>query len=347
MGVEKDIRYPHLYMTMSAQYLAAQLDQLEVFGFSRSEALEIMELAEADFANPKGRIEAARVEKMFNIAAETLDVSHLGVRVGYKFRVHDFQKTGSIYSHCNDLTQVLELICRYQRIAIDVGQPEYRVEEGRHFFLYNRYEEAKRMYHVMGTVLGAWATALRWLCWAAGQELKEAHLMPNAPEDISFYKEIVQCPIVFGMPRNHVEFHPESMTKPLITRDPEKLAHSISILDELLNRDNEAENFKTSITASIQAAMAQGHVSLPIVAERMNMSERQLRNKMISFKLSFRDMLEVERKHLFHQLHATEESFASIAQALAYNDQAAFNRAFKRWYDMSPSQYSANLAKNI
>ena len=345
MGAEKDIQYPHLYMTMSLQYVATQLDQLESFGFPRSEALAILELSEEDFTDSKGRTDAARVENLFKIAAKSLNDRRLGIRIGYKFRVHDYQKTGAIYSYCENLAQVLELNGRYQCLAVDVGQPEYRIEDGRHYFLYNRYEAAQDMHHVMGAVFGAWATALRWLSWAAGHELKEAHLMPEAPNDISFYQEVVQCPIVFGMPRNHVEFHPESITKPLITRDAEKRAQCISILDKLLNRGNESGNFKTSVAASTQAAMAEGMVSLPIVAKRMNISERQLRNKMTSLKLSFRDVLEEARKQRFRQLHASGESFASIAQALAYNDQAAFNRAFKRWYNMSPTQYTASRSK--
>ena len=119
------------------------------------------------------------------------------------------------------------------------------------------------------------------------------------------------------------------------------------MLDELLNRGNESENFMATLRASTQSAMAEGHVSLPIVAERMKISERQLRNKMKSLKLSFRDMLEEERKQRFLKLHEKGESFASIAQALAYNDQAAFNRAFKRWYNMSPTQYSARTSRNV
>jgi len=234
MGEEKDIQYPHLYMTMSVRYLAIQLDQLEAFGFPRSEALAALVLSEIDFTNSKGRISAARVEHMYQIAAKALNDPHIGIRVGYKFRVHDYQKTGSIYSYCNNLAQVLELNSRYQCLAVDIGRSEYRVENGRHFFIYNHYQEAKDMHHVMGAVFGAWATALRWLGWATGQGLKEAHLMLKTPEDISFYQEAMQCPIAFGMPKNYVEFYPESIAKPLITRDPEKLAQSISTLDELL-----------------------------------------------------------------------------------------------------------------
>ena len=347
MGENKNIEHPHLYMTMSLQYLAFQLDELERLGFPRSEALAILNLTEADFENPTGRADAVRIEHMYQVAAKALGDPHIGIRVGYKFRVHSHQKTGSVYSYCGNIAQVLELNARYQCLAVDIGKPEYRVEDGRHFFLYNLYEDAKHLNQVMSTVFGGWATAFRWFGWASGQELIEAHLMETKPEDISFYQEVLQCPIVFGMPRNHVEFHPDSITKPLITRDPEKLAQRISMLDELLNRGNESENFVTTLTASTQSAMAEGHVSLPIVADRMKISERQLRNKMKSLGLSFRDMLEEERKQRFLKLHEEGESFASIAQALAYNDQSAFNRAFKRWYNMSPTQYKASTSKNI
>lgn len=347
MGEQKNIEHPHLYMTMSLQYLAFQLDQLESLGFPRSTALAALNFTEADFVNPMGRIDAARVENMYNIAAKALDDPRIGVRVGYKFRVHGHQKTGSVYSYCDNIAQVLELNGRYQCLAVDIGKPEYRVEDGRHFFLFNHYEDAKHMHHLMGTISGAWATALRWLSWSSGEGLKEVHMISKAPEDLSFYQKVMQCPIIFEMPRNHVEFYPESITNPLVTRDPEKLAKSISLLDRLLNHGNESENFIATITASIQAAMSEGHVSLPIVASRMKISERQLRNKMKSLQLSFRDMLEEERKHCFLQLHERGESFASIAQALAYNDQPAFNRAFKRWYNMSPSQYTASKSKYI
>ena len=341
MGVQPHIKHPHLYMTMSLKYLATQLDRLEVFGFQRSEALTILDLSEDELTHPKDRIDVARVEKMYEHAEKALNDPFIGLRVGYKFRVHDYLKTGSVYSYCDNIAQVLELNGRYQCLTVDVGQSEYRIENERHFFLYHHYQDAKAMRHVLGMIFGAWTTAIRWLSWADAHDLKEVHFTRDALEDISFYQEVVQCPIHFGMERNHVEFHSATLTKPLITRDPEKLAHSVSILDELLNRGNESENFKAMLMASIQAAMTEGHVSLAIVATRMNMSERQLRNRLSDHKLSFRDMLEHQRKDCFRQLHQAGESFASIAQALAYNDQAAFNRAFKRWYNTSPTQYTA------
>ena len=345
MGRKDNIMHPHLFMTMSLQYLSWKLNQLAVFGFPRAQALSLLNLAEDDFKDPKARIHAQPVEDLFIAAAKALSDPQIGVRVGYTFRVHDYGQTGAVYSYCETMKQVLEVNRRYQCLAIDVGLPEYRIENGQHFFLFNRYEEAKDMHHVMGAIFGAWATALRWFSWATGQDLKEAHLMPNAPPDVSFHQEVVQCPIIFGQPRNHVEFFPEAMSKPLITRDPVKLAQTVAVLDQLLNVGNEAENFKAILNASIQTAMAEGSVSLSVVAKRMDFPERTLRKKISDHGLSFRNLIETERKALFQTLHDKGETFATIAQALAYNDQAAFNRAFRRWYGMPPSQYAEAQGK--
>ena len=340
----ENITHPHLYMTMSLQYLTHQLDQLDAMGFARETSLSLLNLSENDLTDPKARIDAGAVEDMYRAAAKALSDPLLGIRIGHTFRVHDFGKTGAVYSYCNNMAQVLELNGRYQCLAVDVGQPEYLIKDDRHYLLFNRYEAAKDMHHVMGGIFAAWATALRWLSWATGQELKEAHLMPNAPEDISLYQDILQCPIIFGQPRNHVEFYPESMSKPLVTRDPEKLTKAMAILDSLLGQGNEAENFKALLIASIQAAIAEGRISLSVVAKRMDIGERALRKKLSDLGLSFRDMVETERKNMFQKLYAEHKTFAVISQALAYNDQSAFNRAFKRWYGISPSQYAAGLS---
>jgi AraC-like DNA-binding protein len=40
------------------------------------------------------------------------------------------------------------------------------------------------------------------------------------------------------------------------------------------------------------------------------------------------------------------KSFAQISMSLAYNDQPAMNRAFKRWFGMTPSQWRKTQSKN-
>ena len=88
--------------------------------------------------------------------------------------------------------------------------------------------------------------------------------------------------------------------------------------------------------------MAAGQVSSSIVASRLELSERQFRETMKENDLKYSQLLESERQLLFQHLYDKGESFSVISHELCYNDQAAFNRAFKRWYGVSPSQYVAS-----
>jgi AraC-like DNA-binding protein len=44
-------------------------------------------------------------------------------------------------------------------------------------------------------------------------------------------------------------------------------------------------------------------------------------------------------------LQATEDSVAVVADAVGYNSEAAFNRAFKREFDCPPAQFRRNHKK--
>jgi len=49
----ENITHPHLYMTMSLQYLTHQLDQLDAMGFARETSLSLLNLSENDLTDPK------------------------------------------------------------------------------------------------------------------------------------------------------------------------------------------------------------------------------------------------------------------------------------------------------
>ena len=138
-----------------------------------------------------------------------------------------------------------------------------------------------------------------------------------------------------------LEFFKETVHMPFPTANAEKLAAGIAKLDALLESQNTSESFSQAVHSATRAALNLGSVSLSIVANRLGISERQLRQKLKTINQNFRTILESERKAAFERLFEDGENFAVIAQSLGYNDQSAFNRAFKRWYDMSPSAYSA------
>jgi len=57
-------------------------------------------------------------------------------------------------------------------------------------------------------------------------------------------------------------------------------------------------------------------------------------------------LLDAGRQRLCLEDMSKGQSLAEIAQGLGYNDQAAFTRAFRRWYGEPPSRYRASHFDN-
>ena len=80
--------------------------------------------------------------------------------------------------------------------------------------------------------------------------------------------------------------------------------------------------------------------SLGEIASRIAMSPRSLRRYLNRQNLTYRDCLNsVRAKHAKFMLQDPNISITEISEFLNYDSPANFNRAFKRWYDMSPSEY--------
>lgn len=326
--------------SMTCRYLSTQLTTLGRLGYPIESALNILDITLSQLKCSQKRISIQSVDAVYADAAEVLNDPLIALRVGYEFRVLNFAQTGTLYGYCQDLAQVMEMNRKYQKLAVDAAKISHDIEDGRHFFTLTPYENAYVASHVLLMILGAYASSFQWLTWTTGKEIKNAYFTMPTAENLSLFNDIFRCPVHFNQEKLRLEFHADIINTPLSTANPEKLALAISKLEALLKSQDESESFTQAARSAIRAALDMGAVSLSIVAKRMNMSERQLRQKLKSAEQNYRDLLEKERKSAFLRLYESGESFAIIAQSLGYNDQSAFNRAFKRWYGLSPTAYA-------
>lgn len=80
--------------------------------------------------------------------------------------------------------------------------------------------------------------------------------------------------------------------------------------------------------------------SLEDVARQLALSPRSLRRRLEEEGISFRDLVEAERKQVALQLlEGTEMKIDEIALQLGYGDTASFTRAFRRWFGRAPGEY--------
>ncbi len=340
------------HMTVSWPYAASQIKILESFGYSKTNAFEILGVDKAaTLPDPALRITAQKFNKVFDAAEAALNDPLIGLRVGYEFRISNFATTGNIYSYCQNLTEVLALNARYQPLAVKLGrissvsEPDENGDEPRYYLDYDLYSnDFDSVRHVFGLIFGAYGTAFRWLTWSSAYDLKAVYLQHKAPDDMSLYERVFQCPVYFNQPYNRIEFFKESMTAMISTYDPVRKAQAVAKLDSLMNKQDAHDSFKRSLYVTIQDEMARGRTNLQSIADSFGLSEHKFRQKLKRTSIKYRAFLDHVRQDLCEQKFSEGLGYAQIAHDLGYNDQAAFTRAFKRWHGVTPGEFTAKTA---
>jgi AraC-like DNA-binding protein len=337
-------------MTMASRYLEAQIQTLDDFGFPTQKSLEILNITPGQLADKYARFDVKGLIPLYDIAAETLNRPAISLETGFKFRVSTFEKTGNIYTVCDNIRQVVDMNRLYQKVAIYAGDVSL-VEDGspsRPFLHFSPfYDTIDKAHHITNLIFGAYGTAFRWLNWGTGKGLKHVWLTQDAPENGTVYQQVFDCPVTFSAPYNRLEFFPEHIDLEFPTRDPVKRAKFEAQLDHVLNTQNQADSFLKSAQMVLASQLSAGRVNFVEFAMAMDMDERKLRAKLKAADTSFRREMDLARIAKFKTLISKGDNFANIAQKLCYNDQAAFYRAFKRWYGVAPREWTEDLSHHI
>lgn len=335
-------------LTLSIRFMLEQFERLEALGFARAAAMQAANLTPQDCESLDTRVPLKHMVEMFKAAEIALDDPNIGLHSGFNFRVATYAKTGSIYGYCKNMPQVIKTNAKYQRIAIDAGEISYEqsldVETGhiRHFMTFNPYMNDVETYrHVIDSIAGAYCTAYRWLSWSSGEDVLHMDLPYNVPDDTSEHERLFRCPIRFNQPCLRMEFSEKNIGHDITTYDPEKFARAEAELMAVLDSEDQCDGLKIAVKTAMRASLENGKIGTHIIAERMDKTWSVLRRQLTDANLSYRDLLEKTRQEMFHECLERGRSFSEISQDLAYNDQAAFTKAFKRWYGVSPRQWKA------
>lgn len=330
--------------TQSGLYVEHQLETLAERGYGRDRALDVLGLTVVDLDNPRLRVSLDQTLELYLDAERQLDCPTIALEVGHAFRVSSFGKSGRIYAFCRDLEEVIEVNGKYQKLAIDAADISL-VRDGERAYLEfaTYYSDAEHYRHITDLVFGAYGTAFRWLNWGSGKGNKAVFMRHRAVGNPAVYEAAFGCPVTFGASHDRLELYADTLDMPLPTADPQRLALTCERLDRLMEASaRSSDSLEAACRAAIQTCIRQQSLSLANVAEVMERTERQLRSDLKGVDLTYRKLVDDVRQELFNLRRGRGETYATIAQALGYNDQAAFNRAYKRWYGKAPGAHESN-----
>ncbi|RAI92098.1 helix-turn-helix domain-containing protein [Algoriphagus yeomjeoni] len=276
---------------------------------------------------------------MYEWAIENLSPG-FSVRQGMQLNSDDYGTLGLSWKTSWQARDILDRLQRYMVLVTDQGSIKMREDHGQsQLFLHrppNRkgIEIANEVSFVMLTGILEEVTSQKIL----PVQVAFQHSHTSSAQSL---KEFFQCPISFGASLNMLQFRTESLQIRTIKAD--KSIHQF-IVDRLEEEKqgvfSQSDQMLYDIRQLITESLPSGIPSIIQLADHLNMSARTLKRRLAEKELTFRDQIQLIQKETAQDLLLNSHlSIAEIAFQTGFSEQSAFNRAFKRWTQLSPMEY--------
>ena len=326
--------------TVSSHYLSTIIECIAVLGINTSDMLSrVPDLADRA-KDPISRVDGQILLDILDDAAEAASDPCIGLKIGAQFNVSVLNQTGKLLPMSRTYGQALQLFQRYHKLTQSVTSSYLEIKGDIAQIKWNRggleYYKIRRLTEAFLTGITAGS---KWLMWNEAHSIHAVHFRHPYPGDPQICSDIVGCEVKFDQPEDALIFDRSMLDAKIPASNPEGVAELTRYLDRLMIKLDDGEGLFDRVAASIREQLHNGPPTLEQTAKDVGLGVSNLRYRLKTQNRTFRGIVETVRKEICGLELANGRKFYQIAQKLGFHDQAAFNRAFQKWYGMTPGKY--------
>ena len=159
--------------------------------------------------------------------------------------------------------------------------------------------------------------------------------------NIKDFTEYFGCPVYSKAEENSITFDAETLK--ITTLKADRFIHDFltqRMEEEKKELSQKEDELTEEINKILKESMASGIPSLTQIGDYLGISGRTLKRRLSDRDLTFRDLVQKNRKETaISLLSNSSRSIGEIAFLTGFSEQSAFNRAFKKWTGSTPNQY--------
>ena len=291
-----------------------------------------------------GKIEVTlplgRLTALIDDLADTLKAPHFGLELARSVQVGSYgvaefliRSATTVRGSCENLVRFNALMAPDQTFRFDESGAEAVVELGlpgspdamsRHHHEYSTYLIAKRLLHMV-----------------EGLTFNRLWFANSRPSDVTtLVDEFGTTNLAFDQPLNGFSFEKRFLEQPVKTGD----AALYSFLEEhalaALASRPKSDDLIDRLRQGIRDALKQGEPNIERIATRLALSGRTLQRRLSDLGTSFQAVLDDVRFDLARAyLRDARLDITQVAYLLGYSELRAFDRAFKRWANITPRDW--------
>jgi AraC-like DNA-binding protein len=191
-------------------------------------------------------------------------------------------------------------------------------------------------------VVAAAATLVRRHACIGGP-IREVHLRCLPSRSVREELEKMATAVRFAMPHDAIVLDRWQLDAPMLHPMPELRRAFEAYAVELSN--GAREGFRTRTREVATSELRSGRLSMGSAATALGISASTLRRKLHGEHTTFREIVDEVRCDLAERyLLEPGRSIGEISTLLGFSYVAAFNKAFRRWKGLSPSEHRARIS---
>ncbi|WP_298316050.1 AraC family transcriptional regulator [uncultured Aquimarina sp.] len=266
-----------------------------------------------------------------------------GVRVGQQMLIEDYGVLGLSWRTCSKVGEIFERSDRYFKLLSNTFVWKIKEEGNVSHVILNR--EAHRRGMELSTEASLSATVV------VLQAMSEKDISPTQvsfkhgpSQDLTSYNDAFNCPILFNQPQYAISYKTEDLNLRTAKADASINSYLLQQVDEKTKGIKiPGTKFARDVESLIKDALPTGIPSIHHIADLTAMSNRTLTRRLSEAGVTYRDLIKKTQENIAKDmLRNTTQSVGEIAFLTGFSEQSAFNRAFKKWTDLTPSEFRKN-----
>lgn len=304
--------------------------------------LESVGLDPRAFEDPENPIALVDAGRLLDACAQSTGCPHFGLLVGQRGGVASLGLVGALMEHSPTVDAALRSLILHLNLRTRGAVPTRTVEGEWATLGYAIYQHA-----MPGTACAydvAIAIAFNIMRTLCGSDWlpNEVQFARAKPRDANPYRRFFRSPLRFDADRTALVFSRRWLDQPLPGCDA---ASHRFIEKQIAEREAlNVEDFAEMVRRALRTMLVTGRGTEKHVAELFSIHPRTLHRRLQPEGTRLRDLVEQGRCEIACQLlRDTHMNMSEIADVLDYADVTAFTRAFKRWTNLPPAAWRANV----
>ena len=334
--------------TVLTALVLGNLQAAQAFGLDVEALREAASLHESMLEDPDGRVPVERYIALWETIDRDPRALALGLWLGQSLRIDALGVVGYVMQHAPDVRTALYCLERFNGLLGDGIGPAL-TEAGDRMTLHR--VEPPRLARLQSLSIAAplgTVTLLRQLLGATEHEplaLEAGFQHPALPaEPLRELETSLGCPLSFNQPETRLVLPRALLDRALGAPNVGLHSYLERHAEALLAQVPASASLSTQVQNQLCEHLREGEPTQSSVAKRCGMSERTLQRRLADEGTSFAQLLDDVRSSL-GRMYLADPKLAvfEVAFLLGYSEPSAFNRAFRRWTGLSPSEFRRSL----